>query len=191
MKNAIKTCMILCLGWQASHADNYDFAPSKQHPYGRANTSAPAAVKDFAPLIGRSECLSTARIDQNNWADPIKMIWVFKYIMNGMGVQDETLKSDGSHGGSLRQYDPESKQWMVHYYTTKVVPSQLPSWQGGVEGGDLVFRKEQQAPNGMDGKYRLTFHNITPESFEWKGEWVDVAEQVIYPTWKISCVKKS
>ncbi len=191
--NCILKIFVLCLLWGAAvQADSgtYMYVPNQQHPYGQLNPAAPPAVKDFAALIGRAECISTARIDQNNWAKPQAMTWVFKYIMNGMAVQDETHKVDGSHSGSIRQFNPETGKWLVHYYTTNAVPDVLPAWQGGAEDGNLVFRKAQQAPNGMEGKYRLTFYNISADGYEWKGEWVDAAEQVVYPTWKISCVKQ-
>jgi hypothetical protein len=43
--------------------------------------------------------------------------------------------------------------------------------------------------NGMEGEYRLTFHDITEQGFNWIGEWIDDARTITYPTWKITCKK--
>ena len=42
----------------------------------------------------------------------------------------------------------------------------------------------------MEGYYRLTFYDMTEKGYEWIGEWVDKAETIVYPTWKISCLKR-
>ncbi|HAA23980.1 MAG TPA: hypothetical protein DCR93_17565 [Cytophagales bacterium] len=169
-----------------------EYEPSAQHPYGRPNPEAPEAVNDFAPMIGRSVCQSQTRNPDQSWNAPQEMIWTFKYIMNGMAVQDETLKEDGSHSGSIRQYIPDSARWYVHYYSSGAPTPTLPAWEGTVsEAKDkLVLYRPQQAPNGMDGYSRLTFSSFTEDGFEWVGEWVDPAEQFVYPTWKISCRQK-
>lgn len=187
--NKILLVMLVLIVVNNVQSKQYLYAPSTDHPYGQYNPSAPAALKDFEPLIGQAQCQSYSRLDQNNWGAAVDMLWTFKYIMNGHAVQDSTLKSDGTHGGSLRQYDTDHKQWNVHYYTTKSTPEFLPAWQGGLEGDDLVFWREQKAPNGMDGFYRLTFYEISENGYQWIGEWVNKDSTITYPTWKISCIK--
>ncbi|NNE28720.1 MAG: hypothetical protein HKN16_03750, partial [Saprospiraceae bacterium] len=88
--------------------DLYPFEPTEEYPYGRPNPEAPAQLLDFAPLIGECDCKSLQRIDQTTWKDTINMVWRFKYIMNGMAIQDETLKEDGTYAGSIRQFNPDS-----------------------------------------------------------------------------------
>ena len=122
------------------------------------------------------------------------MIWEWKYIMNGKAVQDETLKADGSHSGSIRQFDIKSNKWMVHYYSSKGTPDTLPAWKGSKNvDGEIIHYREMKAPNGTNGYYRLTFYDITKNSYkwvgEWVGEWVDKTEKIVYPTWKIECTK--
>ena len=48
----------------------------------------------------------------------------------------------------------------------------------------------QKAPNGLDGFFRITFNNISKKGFNWLGEWVDSAEKIKFPTWKIYCTKE-
>ena len=112
--------------------------------------------------------------------------------MNGMAVQDETLKADQKHSGSIRQFDPEKGKWYVHYYASansNVTP--LPTWEGGkTADGTIVLFRDQKAPNGIEGMYRITFYDMNDQGFNWIGEWVDMSQKVVYPTCKISCTKR-
>ena len=145
-------------------------------------------ILDFAPLIGECNCKSVSRNADQTWAEPVDMVWRFKYIMNGMAVQDETLKKDGRHAGSIRQFIPDSTKWYVHYYSSAAPSTTLPAWEGNkTEEGKIVLYREQKAPNGMEGFYRLSFYDINAKGFKWIGEWVDKTESVIFPTWKIDC----
>ena len=169
----------------------YGFEPSDDFPFGQAHPDAPEELLDFGPLIGESVCTSTTRNATQEWNEPISMIWRWKYIMNGKGVQDETLKEDGLHSGSIRQYIPDSNRWFVHYYSSGSPSTQLPTWEGGkTEEGKIILYRDQKAPNGMEGDYRLTFFEISEDSFKWIGEWVTKDESIAFPTWKIDCVKK-
>jgi hypothetical protein len=141
-------------------------------------------------MIGEYQCKSTARNPDGTWAYEIDMTWRFKYIMNGIAVQDETLKADGGHSGSIRQFNSDSSKWHVHYYSSKGIPKTLPAWEGIKEVGKTVLYKEQKAPNGMDGFFRLTFYDISETGYKCIGEWVDKSETVIYPTWKINCERE-
>ena len=169
----------------------YNFEPSPEHPFGLPNPDAPQEISDFAPLIGECDCKSTARNADQTWADPVDMIWRFKYIMNGMGVQDETLKADGKHSGSIRQYDRDSSRWNVHYYSSNGITPVLSAWHGNkMEDGKIILYRPQKAPNGMDGFYKINFYDISEEGFKWLGEWVNEAETFSFPTWKIECTKR-
>jgi len=165
----------------------YTYEPSKEFPFGRYNPEAPQQLKDFQDLIGESKCKSTSRKSDQSWAEPVNMIWRWKYIMNGWAVQDETLKEDGKHSGSIRQYHLDSLRWNVHYYSSGTPSTTLPVWNGNKKDGKIVLYRDQKAPNGMEGFYRLTFHNISKKGYSWIGEWVDKAEKISFATWKIEC----
>lgn len=169
----------------------YNYDASELHPYGQANPEAPEQIKDFELLIGSCNCKSTSRKSDDFWAEPIDMIWRWKYIMNGMGVQDETLKSDGKHSGSIRQFIADSSKWHVHYYSSGSPSTSLPTWEGNKkEDGKIILYRDQKAPNGIDGYFRLTFYDINKTGYKWIGEWVDKSESVVFPTWKIECVRE-
>ncbi|MBO6795236.1 MAG: hypothetical protein JJ895_15125 [Balneolaceae bacterium] len=169
----------------------YEYEPSTSHPFGQLNPKAPSEVGDFAPLIGESDCLSESRNQDGTWAEPMPMIWRWKYIMNGMAVQDETLKPDGIHSGSIRQFNADSAAWYVHYYSSSSAVPILPAWEGGkTDEQTITLYREQTAPNGIDGFFKIDFTDMTDDSFNWLGAWVSVDESFSYPTWKISCTKK-
>ena len=170
-------------------AQDYPYLPTIIHPFGQINPDAPEEVKDFQELIGSCDCKSVSRIDQNTWADTVKMTWTFKYIMNGMAVQDETFKADGLHSGSIRQYSSDSAQWNVHYYSTVAVTS-LRTWYGNRKGDKIILYSDQPSPQGSPGFYRITFSDISDSGYNWVGEWVDKSESLSYPTWLIFCKKK-
>lgn len=173
---------------QTNHAYQYDI--SSEHPYGLPNPEAPSSILDWAELIGTCDCVSESRNPDQTWADPIKMIWTFKYIMNGKGVQDETLKEDGGHSGSIRQFIADSNRWFVHYYSSSKPSTSLSAWEGNRDGDKIILYNDQTAPNGMEGWYKINFTDISYDGFNWLGEWVNKDETVSYPTWKISCTKR-
>lgn len=169
----------------------YEFDVSKENPFGKYNPKAPKEVQDYEKLIGICNCTSESRKPDGTWAKPIKMTWQWKYIMNGLAVQDETLKEDGKHSGSIRQYDTIAKQWNVHYYSSAGISKTLSTWNGNKKEGDgrIILYKPQKSPNGIDGISRLTFYDISEKGYKWIGEWVDTSEKIVYPFWKINCVK--
>ncbi len=170
-----------------SYSQEYEYNASMAFPYGRPNPEAPSQIKDYEPMIGTCDCKSVARINQTTWADTVQMTWTFKYIMNGMAVQDETLKADGAHSGSIRQYNADSARWYVHYFSTAPSSGPLGVWEGNKSDGKIELYQDSAAPNGTPGDYRLTFSNISELGYDWVGEWVDKTETFSYPTWKIFC----
>jgi len=171
-------------------SQSYEYEPSSEYPFGRLNPDAPSQTGDFSKLIGKCSCKSVSRIGPKEWADTVSTIWTFKYIMNGTAVQDETLKEDGRHSGSIRQFNADSSKWYVHYYSSSSAVTTLPAWEGNkMEGDDIVLFRQQTSPNGLEGYYRLTFSDISDDGFNWIGEWVNKNQTIVYPTWKIFCLK--
>jgi len=171
-------------------AQQKQYEPNQEYPYGRLNPDAPEETADFNLLIGTCDCKSVSRNSDGTWQDTVKMEWQFKYIMNGTAVQDEVWRENGMMAGSIRQYNADSAKWYVSYYSSTVVPASLPAWSGAKnQDGNIVLYRDQKAPNGANGFSRLTFFDISPDGFNWKGEWIAEDESVIYPFWKIFCIK--
>lgn len=183
------TLIIACL-ISIQLSAQYEYQANKKNPYGKLNPEAPKETSNYAPLIGTCKCKSVARLDPNNWADTVMMNWTFKYIMNGKAVQDETLKEDGGHSGSIRQYNADSARWYVHYYSSNTATATLSAWEGNMtDDQTMILYRDQTAPNGMEGYYRITFSEMTTKGFKWAGEWVSKDETIVYPTWRIFCKK--
>ncbi len=167
-----------------------EYEPSDAHPYGQPNPNAPKEILDFAPLIGTCDCASRTRTKDQSWTEPNKMTWEFKYIMNGMAVQDQTLKADGKHSGSIRQFIKDSSRWYVHYYSSAKPSSVLSVWEGNKKDDKIILYRKQKAPNGTDGFYKLSFYDISSMGYKWVGEWVNTNETFSFPTWKIECTRR-
>ena len=189
MKSLLTATMLIVVCSYSLYGQ-YLYEPSPEHPYGLPHPDAPEQIKDYQPMIGKCDCTSLRRDQEGKWLEPESMTWEFKYILNGMGVQDQTLKEDGGHSGSIRQYLTDSSQWYVHYYSTTFPTTTLSTWSGGKVYNNIILYKDQTAPNGMEGKYKITFSEISELGFNWLGEWVNLDESFKYPTWKIKCIKR-
>ena len=188
MKQILSVIILLS---SISFFGQFNFDTSKEYPFGKMNPKAAKEIQDYKQLIGECSCTSESRKPDGSWAKPVKMIWRWKYIMNGKAVQDETLKEDGNHSGSIRQYDSIKKQWNVHYYSSSKLSQTLSVWNGNKnKKGNIVLYKNHKAPNGTDGFFRLTFYDITKNGYKWIGEWTDLNEKIVYPTWKIECKRE-
>ena len=163
---------------------------SIENPYGLLNPNAPVEVGDYADLIGRSSCHSIKRNPDGSWQDTVRMVWTFKYILDGFAVQDYSIKDDGTHTSSIRQYQPDSARWYVTFFPKINPPANPGVWSGNKEdNGDIVLYKPHPLPNGTSGTSRLTFKDISSESFNWVGEWISLDKNIQFPFWKLHCQK--
>ena len=169
-------------------AQTLPFEPSNDYPYGQPNPEAGASIEDWAPMIGSCTCQSVQRNPDGTWKDTISMDWTWKYILNGTAVQDLSLKEGSLYATSIRQYHPDSSEWIVTFFSYPGVAISPGTWRGGKQtDGTIVLSQPQKAPNGMDGFSRLTFYDINDQGYRWKGEWVKDDETVIWPFWHINC----
>ena len=187
----VSTLLILALVPSLHSQDFMEYEATASFPYGLPNPAMPDELLVFSPLIGDCNCRSVKRIDQETWADTLDMKWRFSYIMNGKGVQDQTWLPDGSHSGSIRQFIADSARWYVHYYSSAGPTPVLSAWEGNkTMDEEIILYRDQKALNGMEGRYKIRFYNISSDGFDWLGQWVTPDESIVYPTWKISCKKQ-
>lgn len=183
---------LICFTGISSFAQEagYAYIASEKYPYGQPHPEMPAQFLDYRELIGTCDCTSQQRNPDQSWAEPQPIQWTFKYIMNGMAVQDATLKPDGRHSGSIRQFNADSTRWYVHYFSTASAPATLPSWGGERHDDEMILYRPQQAPNGMEGFYKIRFYDISDAGFKWLGVWTNEEETFTFETWKIDCIKR-
>jgi len=134
------------------------FAPSPAYPVGRPHLDAPPELEQFAFMIGEFDCLDTIRQPDGSSLE-FPAIWNAHYFLNGLGIQDEYW-TPKFHTSNIRIFDPEAGHWNVTFF--KMPGYQTGVWQGRKEGDRMVMRQE-----GKTTGPGLTFHNITPEGFDW------------------------
>ena len=178
-------CMVAA-GRLPAQSKQYESGPD--FPYGSLNPEAPPSTADFAEMIGSSECISIQRRPDGTWLDSLRMIWNFSYIMNGTAVQDEVFLEDGRYAGSLRQYHPDSAKWYVSFYSSSGLPP-YPVWSGTRDENRIILYRPNSVIQGQSGTSRLTFYDISPDSFQWVGEWLSDDGNVEFTFWTISCRK--
>ena len=181
--------LLACLNVLAQvETENTQYEPSATNPWGLPDPESPN-VTDYKEMIGTCDCKSVSRANQV-WGDTTNMVWKFKYIMNGTAVQDEVWRNGRRYAGSIRQFQPDSAEWIVTYFSNPGIPYNPPVWHGKRENNQIVLYREQKAPNGLDGYYRITFYDLREDGFNWKGEWVNTTETFAYPTWVIFCQRR-
>jgi len=167
-----------------------EYEPSSSHPFGTPNPQAPAQIADFEPMIGLCDCKSVQRNGDGTWQDTLNMQWKFKYIMNGTAIQDEVWRDNDMYAGSIRQYHVDSAKWVVSYFSYPSVSTSPGIWMGSRKENEIVLYMDQKAPNGMEGKSRLTFYAWDDTGYKWKGEWITPDAMVVYPFWTIECTRR-
>lgn len=184
----LATCIFLMQGEVFSQEE---YKVSEEFPYGKMNPKAPKELADYADLIGKCDCKSMRPNSKGVFSDTVNTVWEFKYIFNGMAIQDETWKDDGGHSSSIRQFNSDSLQWYVTYFASNNANPSPRTWQGGIkkEGADIVLKSPQKAPNGIDGFSVLRFYEISEKGFKWLGQWEDPTGKYKFPFWKIECEK--
>ncbi len=186
----LKTLILCIICSSLANGQHGQFEPSVDNPFGSVNPEAPSEVADYADLIGQSVCSSIRRNPDGTWQDTVRMTWTFKYILDGTAVQDLTVREDGGHATSIRQYNADSAKWFVTYFPRNNPPNSPSSWAGNAtDTGDIVLLKNQKAPNGFEGISRLVFSNITEDTFDWEGTWTSMDGTIQFPFWTISCKK--
>lgn len=192
MKNSLAIALLILPVFSFGQIDVkwIEYEPNPAHNFGTLNPRAPEQVADFKPLIGNNICRSVQRNPDGTWQDTTDMLWKWKYIMNGTAVQDEVWRAEDNYAGSIRQYQADSAQWVVTYFSYPFVSYKPGVWHGSKKGDDIVLTQIQKAPNGMEGYSRLTFYDIDFYSFKWSGVWVSKDETIEYPFWMIECKKR-
>lgn len=163
------------LGYEASAA----------YPYGRPNPDAPTELAQFAFFIGEYECVDRQKNAEGEWRE-FPAFWNARYFLNGFGIQDHYY-ADGFQTSNIRVFFPNENVWKVTYVSA---PSYgTGTWEGTKQGDDIVLERHPNPPNSAAAFSRLTFYDITDESFEWKAESIREGQEPS-ANWTSSCKRK-
>lgn len=162
--------------------NKYD--PNQEFPLGQLNPEAPAETGQFSFMVGEFVCDDSLLVN-GTWVYS-KATWNSEYILNGYGIKD-TYRNHNYAGTSIRVFNTTKQKWDVYFFGMPGIHSGL--WEGAYEDGNMVMRQKRTGPNGEPMESRLTFYEITENSFEWKGESVNLETGSASPNWKISARK--
>lgn len=165
------------------------FVPDSDTPFGRVNPEAPPQTDQFSFMIGRFDCESQARNQDQSWQETKPMAWSAQYYLNGYGVLDYS-SWNGRTAMSMRLYDEKNDRWSVTFFSAPNFSGTPGTWTGGKVGDKMILKKDQKSPNGNEGISRLTFYDIREDGYRWVGEWVSADSSVVFPFWKIDCERQ-
>lgn len=145
------------------------YEPSPAQPFGKPNPAAPPALKDFAFFIGAFEC-QDSRFGADGSTISFPAIWNGKYFMNGHGIQDQ-YRAPGFYTSNIRLFDERENVWKVTFFSEPGYSTGI--WTGNKSGEDIVLTRDNTRPDGTTTLSKLTFYEISADSFRWRGETID------------------
>jgi hypothetical protein len=140
------------------------------------NRNAPAALSQFAFLIGKWRCEANVMSTDGAW-HTLQATWFGRFILDGYAIADEfrMLGSSGEPivlGMNLRTYNAGTQLWSIKWLNAlagtwvDLGPQEL----GGVTfvGQSIIYAfKEPVASHAFT---RATYTNISKTHFTWRGE---------------------
>lgn len=136
-------------------------------------------------MIGKFICQDSMLVD-GTWKES-KATWESSYILNGFGVKD-TYRNDDYAGTSIRFFSKRQAKWQVHFFGMPGEHTGL--WEGEAFDGKMIMRQKRTGPNGENLESKLTFYNITENSFDWKGELRNLDKGTSTVNWKIKAQRE-
>lgn len=146
---------------------------------------APPALQQYGQLVGTWKCKGSSR-KTGAWQEtPGESTWTWFYTLDGHAIEDvfePSPESGGDVGINLRIYNPETEKWRMVW--TTATQSFFDEFEAEYKDGEIVMQGERRARKAFPAHTgRITFHDITPDSFAWryeagspaKDQWVEVS----------------
>ena len=144
--------------------------------FGRLSPKAPAALSQFAFLIGKWQCEAKVVSANGTW-QMFKAEWLGRFILDGYAIADEyrMLGASGEVivlGMNFRTYDAGKQSWNIRWLNglagnwTDLASEEL----GGVRmsGSSIVYAFKE--PVAGHAYTRATYVNHSRAHFTWRGE---------------------
>lgn len=160
--------------YDASHVLK-DFVTSGEFPFGRLNPDAPPETASWGQLAGEWECTNYVPRPDGKWQPVGKAVWLWKYILDGYAVQDlwyqpfiekSVTVSASPHdvtGTNVRMYRPKTGKWDLSWFVNSTNNTAHFTATNEKDGSIVMIKKEPPLQ-------RVTFYDITENSFRWKSE---------------------
>lgn len=183
-KNMMLTLLVLVMllgSWQPGHAYSQEDRSTEisrrlgsgndpSARFGSVHPLAPQEVEQFGQLVGKWKCRTFALTDSGDWQER-EATWTWFYILDGFAVQDiwhaktVPFMNRPLYGTNIRAFDADAKKWQIIWIENGSNKFDKP-YEGVLEAGNIVVTGATR-----DGtKFRVTFFNITRDSFDWKSE---------------------
>ena len=102
--------------------------------------------------------------DESAWST--NGVWLFDWILDGRGIQDVILHTSArgqvGRGTTVRLYDPVAQLWRMAFFGPI---SRTYVMLTARQDGDSILVEGRE----RDDLLRWSFHDITPNSFLWRG----------------------
>jgi len=144
--------------------------------FGKLNPNAPAALSQFAFLVGSWRCEARLKSASGEW-QTFQATWLGRFILDGYAIADEYRMTSSSGelivlGLNLRTYDPAKQIWNIKWLNAlagtwvDLGPEEL----GGVkfDGQSIIYSLKE--PVAAHAYTRATYTNISKTRFTWRGE---------------------
>jgi hypothetical protein len=134
------------------------------------STSVTGGIHDFDFYIGawtvHSRGLKARNVGSKDWREFSSVICVTPYLNGGVNVSEMYSPASGSSGLTLRTFDLEKRQWVVHYISNKT--GQLdPGMFGGFDGSQGEFFGAD-VDNGKPIKARILWTETDHDHVHWE-----------------------
>jgi hypothetical protein len=158
-----------------------DFMEQTDQRTDKPNPNAPAALSQFAFLIGKWRFDAKFKSPKGEW-QTFRGTWMGRYILDGYAIADEykMLGSGGEvivHGMNFRVYDAAKRVWNIKWLSAlQGTWTDLTSEEFGgakFEGRSVsyIFREPIGASEGWAAGYtRATYTSVSPTFFTWRGD---------------------
>ncbi len=148
---------------------------------GKPHPQAAGEVAQFGRLVGIWRAQLEMRAQDGSWVPGPEGVWIWKYALGGFATQDLWIHPDDHLPvylqalgrsyllTSLRVFDPGAKNWRIAWAANGAGQA------GGMDFGTFTAsaQEDNMVLEGSSeyGKQRITFSDITEESFEWLSEY--------------------
>lgn len=145
--------------------------------FGEPNPNAPAALSQFAFLIGRWRCEAKLRLSASAEWETFEATWLGRYILAGFAIADEyRMRSPSGEvivlGMNFRAYDAAKQSWNIKWLNAvagtwvDLGPEEL----GGVSFDGQSITYALREPMAAHAYTRATYTDISETHFTWRGE---------------------
>jgi len=147
-----------------------------EQEFGKANPNAPAALSQFAFLIGNWRFEASVKEADKGW-QTFQGTWLGRFILDGYAIADEYRMTGPSGelivlGLNLRTYDASKQSWNMKWLNALAgtwVDLGLDELGGvRVDGQSIIYAMRE--PLAAHAYTRATYTNITDNYFTWRGE---------------------